>query len=152
MSPLVGRHWRRLLLSQGVRAAVVALAVSPALADVPLPAHDFFPSERAGGLPTLSPEAPRFVSAGSDDRDSTVSPKAPDRAAPDRPPLVVYDPTAGPSLSPMQSALHAAIGRLVTRNDRLNPLGGRDGGPRAGRSRSSMRRALMRRYGSARMA
>jgi L,D-transpeptidase YcbB len=124
MSPLVRPHW--LLLSQGVRAVGLALAASPALAGVPLPTHDFFPSERAGGVPTLSPEAPRFASAGSDDRDSTVSVKAPDRAAPDQPQLVVYAPTAGPSLSPMESALHAAMGRLVTRDDRSNPLGGRD--------------------------
>ena len=47
------------------------------------------------------------------------------QAAPDNPP-VVYDPTAGPTLSPMQSALRAAMERLVTRADRVNPLGSGD--------------------------
>jgi murein L,D-transpeptidase YcbB/YkuD len=45
---------------------------------------------------------------------------------PDSPPPVVYDPTAGPTLSPAQSALQAAMGRLVTRGDRRNPLGSGD--------------------------
>jgi murein L,D-transpeptidase YcbB/YkuD len=39
---------------------------------------------------------------------------------------VVYDPTAGPPLSPMQSALKAALERLVTRADHRNPLGSGD--------------------------
>jgi L,D-transpeptidase YcbB len=47
-------------------------------------------------------------------------------AAPDNPPPVVYDPTAGPALSPIQSALQAAMGRLVARDDRRNPLGSGD--------------------------
>ena len=48
-------------------------------------------------------------------------------SASDKPPSpVVYDPTAGPALSPVQSALQAAMGRLVTRSDRRNPLGGGD--------------------------
>jgi L,D-transpeptidase YcbB len=41
----------------------------------------------------------------------------------DDPPRVDYDPTAGPRLSPIQMALQAAIERLVTRGDRVNPLG-----------------------------
>ena len=47
-------------------------------------------------------------------------------SAPDSPPPAVYDPTAGPPLSPVQSALHAAMGRLITRGDRRNPLGSGD--------------------------
>ena len=44
----------------------------------------------------------------------------------DNPPLVVYDPAVGPSLSPMQSALQTAMERLVAHNDRRNPLGSGD--------------------------
>jgi L,D-transpeptidase YcbB len=52
---------------------------------------------------------------------------APTSSSPDgNQPPVVYDPTAGPSLSPTQSALQAAMGRLVTRGDRHNPLGSGD--------------------------
>ena len=47
-------------------------------------------------------------------------------ATQDNPPPVVYDPTAGPSLSPMQSALQTAMERLVAHNDRRNPLGSGD--------------------------
>src|ERR1700722_663150 len=39
---------------------------------------------------------------------------------------VLYDPTAGAPLSPVQSALQAAMGRLVARDDRRNPLGSGD--------------------------
>jgi L,D-transpeptidase YcbB len=38
----------------------------------------------------------------------------------------VYDPTAGPPLSPVQSALQAAMARLVMRGDKRNPLGSGD--------------------------
>jgi L,D-transpeptidase YcbB len=47
-------------------------------------------------------------------------------AAPDNLQPVEYDPTVGPSLSPMQSALQAALWRLVARDDRRNPLGSGD--------------------------
>jgi murein L,D-transpeptidase YcbB/YkuD len=47
-------------------------------------------------------------------------------ASEEAPPPVIYDPTAGPALSPIQSALQAAMGRLVTRGDRRNPLGSGD--------------------------
>ena len=47
-------------------------------------------------------------------------------APPDIPRPVVYDPTVGPSLSPTQSALRAALERLVLRDDRRNPLGSGD--------------------------
>jgi murein L,D-transpeptidase YcbB/YkuD len=47
-------------------------------------------------------------------------------AAPDNLQPIVYDPTAGPPLSPMQSALQAALWRLVARDDRRNPLGSGD--------------------------
>ena len=42
---------------------------------------------------------------------------------PDSPPTVVYDPTAGPALSPVESALQAAMGQFVTRGEKRNPLG-----------------------------
>jgi L,D-transpeptidase YcbB len=65
----------------------------------------------------------RFASARDDDGRSTETPKA---LEPDNPPPAVYDPTVGPSLSPTQSALQAALGRLVARDDKRNPLGGGD--------------------------
>jgi len=39
---------------------------------------------------------------------------------------IVYDPTAGPPLTPIQSALQAATERLIARADRRNPLGAGD--------------------------
>jgi L,D-transpeptidase YcbB len=56
---------------------------------------------------------------------STETPKALEPAPLDNPP-VLYDPTAGAPLSPVQSALQAAMGRLVARDDRRNPLGSGD--------------------------
>jgi L,D-transpeptidase YcbB len=47
-------------------------------------------------------------------------------ASEEAPPPVAYDPTVGPPLSPVQSALQAAMERLVTRVDRRNPLGSGD--------------------------
>jgi L,D-transpeptidase YcbB len=47
-------------------------------------------------------------------------------ALPDTPPPAVYDPTASAPLSPTQSALQAAMGRLVARDDHRNPLGSGD--------------------------
>ena len=41
-------------------------------------------------------------------------------------PPIVYDPTAGPPLTPIQSALQAATERLIARADRRNPLGAGD--------------------------
>jgi L,D-transpeptidase YcbB len=129
----------RTLLLTGLSAVAMACASSYAFAD---------PS------PLLSPEAPpnfgdftdarpllAVFNAGAAARDPTldtswlVEPKpdlAPSAAAPvepsppDIPPPVVYDPTAGPPLSPVQSALQAAMARLVTRGDRRNPLGSGD--------------------------
>ncbi len=49
-------------------------------------------------------------------------------APPDSTLPVVYDPTAGPPLSPMRSALQAAMARLVARDDHRNPLGSGDWG------------------------
>ncbi len=67
----------------------------------------------------------RFASTRDDGRGSTESSEAPGPAPPSNPP-VVYDPTAGPSLSPTQSALRASLERLVARDDRRNPLGSGD--------------------------
>jgi L,D-transpeptidase YcbB len=55
----------------------------------------------------------RFASARDDGRGLAPRP-------------VVYDPTAGPSLSPVQSALRASLERLVVRDDHHNPLGSGD--------------------------
>jgi L,D-transpeptidase YcbB len=68
----------------------------------------------------------RFASARDDGGRSTETAKALDPTTPDNPPPVVYDPTVGPSLSPAQSALQAALWRLVARDDRRNPLGSGD--------------------------
>jgi L,D-transpeptidase YcbB len=67
----------------------------------------------------------RFASARDDGRGLAESSQGPRPAPPDNPP-VVYDPTVGPSLSPVQSALQAALGRLVARDDHRNPLGSGD--------------------------
>ena len=74
----------------------------------------------------------RFASARDDGGRSTETPNALEQAAPDNPPPVAYDPTVGPSLSPMQSALQAALWRLVASDDHRNPLGS-GGGWRAAR-------------------
>jgi len=68
----------------------------------------------------------RFASARDDGRGSAESSKAPGPAAPDNLQPMVYDPTVGPSLSPTQTALQAALWRLVARDDRRNPLGSGD--------------------------
>jgi murein L,D-transpeptidase YcbB/YkuD len=68
----------------------------------------------------------RFASARDDGGRSTETQKALGPAPPDISPPVVYDPTASAPLSPMQKALQAALGRLVARNDRRNPLGSGD--------------------------
>jgi L,D-transpeptidase YcbB len=68
----------------------------------------------------------RFASARDDGGRSTETAKALDPTAPDIPPAVVYDPTASAPLSPVQSALRASLERLVTRDDKRNPLGSGD--------------------------
>jgi hypothetical protein len=68
----------------------------------------------------------RFASARDDGGRLTETPKALEQAAPDNPPAVVYDPTVGPSLSPIQGALQAALWRLVARDDHRKPLGSGD--------------------------
>jgi L,D-transpeptidase YcbB len=68
----------------------------------------------------------RFASARDDGGRSTETPKALEQAAPDIPAPVLYDPTASAPLSPTQSALQAALGRLVARDEKRNPLGGGD--------------------------
>jgi hypothetical protein len=67
-----------------------------------------------------------FASARDDGDRSTETLKALDPAAPNNPPPVAYDPTVGPLLSPVQSALQAALWRLVARDDHRNPLGSGD--------------------------
>jgi L,D-transpeptidase YcbB len=47
-------------------------------------------------------------------------------SAPEERPPVTYDPTVGAPLSPVQSALHVAMGRLLTRDNHRNPLGSGD--------------------------
>ncbi|HEY1887182.1 MAG TPA: hypothetical protein VGG86_14220, partial [Roseiarcus sp.] len=130
-----GRARVRTPLLTGLSAAAVACAASLAFAD---------PS------PILSPEAPlkfgdvadtgplvAVFAAGNATRgpaleaswlaEPKLDPAASAASAPEElPPPVVYDPTAGPPLSPMQSALQAAMGRLATQGDRRNPLGSGD--------------------------
>jgi L,D-transpeptidase YcbB len=147
-----GRARVRTVLLSGLSAVAIACAASLAFAD-PLP---FLSSEAPlsfGEIPYASPlvavfNAARHVrdrapdvaplakpklglasGADSAQRESALAPfaGAPEQgpAAPDKPP-VVYDPTVGPSLSPMQSALQAALWRLVARDDHRNPLGSSD--------------------------
>jgi L,D-transpeptidase YcbB len=125
--------------------SVIALACAASLA--------FADAQSAPGVPILSPEAPVsfgdlagaspllvvFTAALAPRRPAldialfaepkldlaSAAPPGQGPAPPDNPP-VVYDPTAGPSLSPTQSALQAALGRLVARDDKRNPLGGGD--------------------------
>jgi L,D-transpeptidase YcbB len=68
----------------------------------------------------------RFASARDDGGRSTEPPKTLEPAPTDDRQPVAYDPTVGPSLSPTQSALQAALWRLVARDDRRNPLGSGD--------------------------
>ena len=126
MSALRAGNWRRLLL-QGAGAVVLALAANLAWAGAPLSAG---PAPTDRGATGLLAE-PKFDLAPADQiapREDAAAPPASasqQQAASDNPP-VVYDPTAGPTLSPMQSALRAAMERLVTRADRVNPLGSGD--------------------------
>jgi murein L,D-transpeptidase YcbB/YkuD len=81
---------------------------------------------RGSGPSSLDRFAPGLRPGGRDDGRGSIESKALDAAAPDNPPPVIYDPTAGPSLSPTQRALRAAMERLVTRGDQPNPLGSGD--------------------------
>ena len=136
-----GRRRVRTLLLSGSGAAVIACAASLAWADAQL-ASGPTGAEPGAGVPILSPEAPlsfgdlggaspllAVFDAAPAARDPVVNvgwfaePKvdlaSPAAAAseapapPDIPPPVVYDPTAGPPLSPMQSALHATLREIA---------------------------------------
>ena len=149
-----GRRRVRTLLLSGSGAAVIACAASLAWADAQL-ASGPTSAEPGAGVLIRSPEAPlsfgdlggaspllAVFDAAPAARDPVVNvgwfaePKvdlaSPAAAAseapapPDIPPPVVYDPTAGPPLSPMQSALHATLGRLVARDNHRKPLGSGD--------------------------
>ena len=147
-----GRGRVRTVLLSGLSAVAIACAASFAFAD-PLPYLSPEAPPSFGEIPYASPlvavftaargardpaldvgllAEPKFgLASGADSapRDSVLAPfaGAPEQgpAAPDNPP-VVYDPTVGPSLSPMQSALQAALWRLVARDDHRNPLGSSD--------------------------
>jgi L,D-transpeptidase YcbB len=126
--------------------SVIALACAASLA--------FADAQSAPGVPILLPEAPVsfgdlagaspllvvFTAAPAPQGPAldialfaepkldlaSAAPPGQGPAPPDNPPPVVYDPTAGPSLSPTQTALQAALGRVVARDDKRNPLGGGD--------------------------
>jgi murein L,D-transpeptidase YcbB/YkuD len=126
--------------------SVIALACAASLA--------FADAQSAPGVPILSPEAPMsfgdlagaspllvvFTAAPAPRGPAldiallaepkldlaSAAPPGQGPAPPDIPPPVVYDPTVGPSLSPTQTALQAALGRVVARDDKRNPLGGGD--------------------------
>jgi murein L,D-transpeptidase YcbB/YkuD len=140
-------RWRRPVRREF--ATIAALAASLALADARAAAE-----ASPAGAPILSPESPLsfgdlgaasplvpVFNAARGPRDpvfnaaSLTEPKfdlpssaqlapAPEPAAQNAPPPLVYDPAAGPPLSPMQGALEAAIARLIAHNDGRNPLGG----------------------------
>jgi L,D-transpeptidase YcbB len=86
------------------------------------PSFDLAPERAAAAFGPSSLD--RFASARDDGRGLAESSQGP--AAADNPSPVAYDPTVGPSLSPVKSALQAALWRLVARDDRRNPLGGGD--------------------------
>jgi L,D-transpeptidase YcbB len=147
-----GRGSVRTVLLSGLSAVTIACAVSFAFAD-PLPYLSPEASPSFGEIPYASPlvavvtaargardpaldvgllAEPKFgLASGADSapRESALAPfaGAPEQgpAAPGNPP-VAYDPTVGPSLSPVQSALQAALWRLVARDDHRNPLGSSD--------------------------
>jgi L,D-transpeptidase YcbB len=144
--------WRRVLPPEAVGAVAIALAVSLSCTD----ARAAGPSRAdQGAVPILSPEAPpSFGDLGGASpllavfndaraaRDAVMdvgrfaeprfdlaplaATASEEPAAQDNPRPALYDPTAGPLMSPIQKALQAAIGRLVARGDHRNPLGSGD--------------------------
>ena len=76
--------------------------------------------------PKLDLDSSAVAGPQGHDYGSSETQKALGPAPPDIPAQVVYDPTVGPSLSPIQSALQAALWRLVARDDHRNPLGSGD--------------------------
>jgi murein L,D-transpeptidase YcbB/YkuD len=97
---------------------------SPALVTFAEPNFDLAPEQApiASGRSSLD----RFASGRDDGGSSTEAPRALEPATPEIPQPVAYDPTVGPSLSPVRSALQAALWRLIARDDRRNPLGSGD--------------------------
>jgi murein L,D-transpeptidase YcbB/YkuD len=102
-------------LSPDARLSFGDLAASPLLA--------LFTAARAASDP--APDASWFAEPKFDLASAAPDP-AQEPTRQDNPASAVYDPTAGPSLSLMQSALRAAMERLVARNDQRNPFGGGD--------------------------
>ena len=136
---------RRRLLPLGLGAVAIACAGNLAFAD-PLSPLDPSATDLDTRVLILSPEAPVkfgdladvsplfavFIAGGmardpAPEASGSGEPKfdlaASAPSASEEPPQVVYDPTAGAALSPIQSALQAAMERLVARGDRRNPLG-----------------------------
>ena len=126
MTALRAGNWRGLSL-EGAGAVVLALAANLAWAGAPLSAGPA-PTDRGAAVSFAEPKfdlAPARQIAPRDDAVGPLASASQEQAAPVHPP-VVYDPAAGPTLSPMQSALRAALEGLVTRADRANPLGSGD--------------------------
>jgi murein L,D-transpeptidase YcbB/YkuD len=150
-----GRGKRITLLLSGLGVAAMACATNLAFAD-PLPILSPETPLSFGELPYASPlfavftagnsarssapdvdglnwilhrEEPQGVErrpiARNDGGRSTETPRAPELAPPDIP-RVLYDPTATAPLSPVQSAIQAAMRQLVTHDDKRNPLGNGD--------------------------
>ena len=107
-----------------------------------------------GELANVSPLLAPLFTAGNIARDPALGASELGAPASTRtfPPPIVYDPTAGPSLSPMQSALQAAYGRLVAHDDRRNPLGSGDWRAARGAIAAYYAARAIRPYGSARTA
>ncbi|HTZ66205.1 MAG TPA: L,D-transpeptidase family protein [Roseiarcus sp.] len=155
MSAFGRGQWRWRLPARATVAVAAALGASLAWAEA-TPVAEPAPADRGGRVAILSPGAPpdfgdldgasalpavfnatRVAQDTALDLGFSAGPKFDPASAPPPPspaegpaaqdnPLTVYDPTAGPPLSPMQSALQAAMQRLVTRSDKHNPLGSGD--------------------------
>jgi L,D-transpeptidase YcbB len=145
-----GRRRRRRFLLPGLGAVAIACAANLAFADpLPLAGSSADPGVRVpipsleaplkfGDLAEAGPLLAVFV-AGYRERGLALEVSGLAEAKLDlassageapAPPYnlqpAAYDPTAGPSLSPTQSALQGAMERLVTRDDKRNPLGSGD--------------------------
>jgi L,D-transpeptidase YcbB len=120
----------------GAAKSILSPEAPPSFGEIPGASPLLIVLNVATGVQISAPDM-RWITEPKFDLASQGAPRegadAPFAAAPEEqaaaresPPPVAYDPTAGPALSPMQSALHEAMDRLIAGNDATNPLGGGD--------------------------